>query len=259
MMAAEHRVRRSRGALSGVVSGSARHLGRADPVRGTVLPLRLHARPRLGRHGRPAGGLRSCPVSSRWSAGVVVLISRFRPAAVFGAWLGGAGGRLVRGGQSDRRGVDPHPAALARRSAASPAPALEQIGFFTGLGVVIVFVAALALGRFTVVAARDKAAAVAADATGDKVVDDTAARETVSAAATRTTAQGATSSGVPRQAAQRGSERSGGQGCRRSGYRRGEDSRRVGQRLRLNERRRRVLTRLPRPRLATTTPVPASV
>ncbi len=28
--------------------------------------------------------------------------------------------------------------------------ALEQIGFFTGLGVVIVFVAALALGRFTV-------------------------------------------------------------------------------------------------------------
>jgi len=34
---------------------------------------------------------------------------------------------------------------------------LEQIGFFTGLGVVIVFLAALALGRLSVVGIRDRA------------------------------------------------------------------------------------------------------
>jgi hypothetical protein len=33
---------------------------------------------------------------------------------------------------------------------------LEQIGFFTGLGVVIVFIAALALGRLTVIGVRDR-------------------------------------------------------------------------------------------------------
>ncbi len=45
---------------------------------------------------------------------------------------------------------------------------LEQVGFFTGLGVVIVFLAALVLGRFTVVAVSDtahKSAAAQADGT----------------------------------------------------------------------------------------------
>ncbi len=33
---------------------------------------------------------------------------------------------------------------------------VEQIGFFTGLGLVIVFLAAVALGRFTVIGARER-------------------------------------------------------------------------------------------------------
>ncbi|HEY1675960.1 MAG TPA: hypothetical protein VGG50_24815, partial [Streptosporangiaceae bacterium] len=38
---------------------------------------------------------------------------------------------------------------------------VEQIGFFTGLGVVIVFLAAVALGRLTVIGARERLAAEA--------------------------------------------------------------------------------------------------
>ena len=36
---------------------------------------------------------------------------------------------------------------------------VEQIGFFTGLGLVIVFLAAVALGRFTVIGIRERALA----------------------------------------------------------------------------------------------------
>ena len=38
---------------------------------------------------------------------------------------------------------------------------VEQIGFFTGLGIVIVFLAAVALGRFTVIGHRERALAKA--------------------------------------------------------------------------------------------------
>ena len=38
---------------------------------------------------------------------------------------------------------------------------VEQIGFFTGLGIVIVFLAAVALGRFTVIGHRERALAEA--------------------------------------------------------------------------------------------------
>ncbi len=66
--------------------------------------------------------------------GLIALASASRPVAMFGAWLAAISGAWF---------------ALTR--------VLEQIGFFTGLGVVIVFLAALALGRLSVVGIRDRA------------------------------------------------------------------------------------------------------
>jgi hypothetical protein len=83
-------------------------------------------------------------------SGLVVLGSRLRPQAALGAWLAAvAGAWFVLGGV-----VAAHWASLP--TAGQPVSSglhgvLEQIGFFTGLGVVIVFLAAVALGRLTVI------------------------------------------------------------------------------------------------------------
>jgi hypothetical protein len=83
--------------------------------------------------------------------GLIVLLSRFRPLGLFGAWLSAlAGAWFAVGGL-----IAAH--WLSLPSAGQPVGGgtramLEQIGFFTGLGIVIVFLAAVALGRFTVVA-----------------------------------------------------------------------------------------------------------
>jgi hypothetical protein len=92
--------------------------------------------------------------------GVVVLISKFRPAAVLGAWLAAVAGAWFALGSVVASRWHRLPGAGLPVGGASRS-LIEQIGFFTGLGVVIVFVAALALGRFTVVAARDRASAPA--------------------------------------------------------------------------------------------------
>ena len=96
------------------------------------------------------------------AGGIVVLVSRFRPTAVLGAWLAAVAGAWFAAGDviAGRWARLPQPGTPA----GGPARAvLEQIGFFTGLGIVIVFVAALALGRFTVVGARQAAAAARSD------------------------------------------------------------------------------------------------
>jgi hypothetical protein len=66
------------------------------------------------------------------------------------------------------------------------------LGFFTGLGVVIVFVAALALGRLMVVGIRDRELALGREATRepaaaepDSVTGDTAPVGTTTAGTTR--------------------------------------------------------------------------
>jgi hypothetical protein len=92
------------------------------------------------------------PGAVAFVSGLVVLGSRLRPQAILGAWLAAVAGAWFAVG-----GV------IAGRWASLPAAgqpvgtgtraALEQIGFFAGLGVVIVFLAAVALGRLTVIVA----------------------------------------------------------------------------------------------------------
>ena len=91
------------------------------------------------------------------AGGVLVLVSASRPVVMFGTWLAAAGGAWFALGTV----LSPIWPAAATLNPGSPAGTtvvlrqLEHLGFFTGLGVVIVFVAALALGRLTVVAVRD--------------------------------------------------------------------------------------------------------
>ena len=90
-----------------------------------------------------------------------MLGSASRPAAHFGGWLAAASGAwFVLGGLIGRTWIGMQmttgtPVGGPARSAA------EQIGFYTGLGVVIVLLAAMAIGRFSVISVRDAKLATA--------------------------------------------------------------------------------------------------
>jgi hypothetical protein len=87
--------------------------------------------------------------------GLIVLASAYRPAAQFGAWLAAVSGAwFALGGilGPTWSGIRMNPGTPV---GGTTLRAFEQIGFFTGLGVVIAGVAAMALGRFSVISVRD--------------------------------------------------------------------------------------------------------
>lgn len=90
--------------------------------------------------------------------GFILLVSGLRPTAMFGAWLAAISGAwFVLGNVFAPLWTTSAPAGVA--AGGTVTRLIEQIGFFSGLGVVVVFIAALALGRLTVIAARDVALA----------------------------------------------------------------------------------------------------
>lgn len=111
------------------------------------------------------------PALGALAGGFTVLISAFRPVALLGAFLAGISGAWFAIGGV----VGP---AWAGTAVTAGAPvggtvtrAVEQIGFFTGLGVAIVCVAMLALGRLSVTGAWDvKAPAEPATDTAEEPV-----------------------------------------------------------------------------------------
>jgi hypothetical protein len=95
------------------------------------------------------------PAAGTIIGGLIVGGTASRPVAILGAWLAAASGAWFAVGTVlstlwASGGAAGHPVGgtLART--------VEQIGFFTGLGVVIVFLAAVALGRFTVIGVRER-------------------------------------------------------------------------------------------------------
>ena len=90
------------------------------------------------------------PAVGTLAGGAAIMITALRSVVLAGSWLAAISGGWFAvgivlapvwiGGPAPVQGT-PAGAALAR--------AVEQIGFFTGLGVAIVFVAALVLGRFS--------------------------------------------------------------------------------------------------------------
>ena len=156
------------------------------------------------------------PGAATLLGGMILLVSASRPLAMFGAYLAAAGGAWFALGMV----IIPLWPAASTLDPGSPAGAttvlrqLEHLGFYTGLGVVIVFVAALALGRLTVVGVRDARLAergavvaepepVAADATATRPIRagsttgaTTTGTTTKDATTTRTTTKDATTTGT---------------------------------------------------------------
>jgi hypothetical protein len=204
MMAGTLRVRRSRGALSGVLLVLLGIWGALIPFVGPYFHYAYTPdRAWVATSGRM--WLEVLPGVVTLLGGIVALISRFRPAAVFGAWLAALAGAWFAVGDLIAVAWTRIPSAGVPVGGATRA-AVEQIGFFTGLGVVIVFVAALALGRFTVVAARDTAVAADAAAEGasaERAAARAAARQAKADTATgdRAAARALSGKTVPRAAA----------------------------------------------------------
>jgi hypothetical protein len=111
--------------------------------------------------------------------GLILLISAFRPVAMFGAALAAAGGAWFAVGSllgpvwssysalgvpgSVPDALNPgHPTGGPLRMVA------EHLSFFTALGVVIVFLAAVAFGRLAIVGARDARLAAGEEAAWSK-------------------------------------------------------------------------------------------
>jgi len=136
------------------------------------------------------------PGAATFLGGLILLASASRPLAMFGAELAAAAGAWFALGTV----IIPLWPAASTLNPGSPAGTttvirqLEHLGFYTGLGVVIVFVAALALGRLTVVGIRDARLAergpavpepepVAEDATATRPVTTTGTTGTTTARA----------------------------------------------------------------------------
>ena len=90
--------------------------------------------------------------------GLIVLVAASRPTAVFGAWIAAVSGAwFVVGRPLSTLWTTGATVAAGHPVGGYITRAAEDIGFFTGLGAVILFFAALALGRFTVIGAREAA------------------------------------------------------------------------------------------------------
>ena len=88
--------------------------------------------------------------------GLILLASRVRPVAMFGAWLAALAGAWFAVGRVLSPAWNAHgTVALGTPIGGTLHRALVELTHFTGLGVVIVFLAALSIGRLAVVGVRD--------------------------------------------------------------------------------------------------------
>jgi hypothetical protein len=103
------------------------------------------------------------PGAAALVGGLLVVLASYRAVGILGAFLGALGGvwfvfgAQVTGILVTNGSIKPGlPLAGATGPLSSAARQfLESLGFFTGTGVLIVFLAALAMGRFSVVSVRD--------------------------------------------------------------------------------------------------------
>jgi hypothetical protein len=91
--------------------------------------------------------------------GLMLIGTAHRAVGVFAGWLASAAGAWFVVGPVLSRLWNPPLGSAGRPVGGTTRQVFEQIGFFYGLGAVILFLAAQALGRFTVRSVRDVAAA----------------------------------------------------------------------------------------------------
>jgi hypothetical protein len=106
--------------------------------------------------------------------GLIVLATSYRPAALFGGWLAALGGAWFAVGSVLAPAWHGGSVTAGTPVGGTLSRAVEQIGFFTGLGVVIVLFAAVALGRLSVISVRD---ARLAERAGEEAATEVAASE----------------------------------------------------------------------------------
>ena len=117
--------------------------------------------------------------------GLILLASRVRPVAMFGAWLAAMGGAWFAVGRVLSPAWNAHgTVALGTPIGGTLHRALVELTYFTGLGVIIVFLAAVSIGRLSVIGVRDarlseRAAEPAAPATDPIVYERPAGERSV--------------------------------------------------------------------------------
>jgi hypothetical protein len=151
------RVPRSRGALSGLLLVLLGAWGALIPFIGPYFHY-AYSPDTAWTYTSGRLWMQIVPGAAAFLGGLILLASAFRPMAMFGAWLAVIGGAWFALGPVLR----PLWASNSTLSPGAPVGSttmrvVEQIGFFYGLGVAIVLLAALALGRLTVVGTRDVA------------------------------------------------------------------------------------------------------
>ena len=94
--------------------------------------------------------------------GLIMLASTHRAVAVWASWLAAVGGAwFVVGPSLSRLWTHGAPQAGTPTATSTLGIMVQEIGFFYGVGVVILFLSAVALGRLSVVGVRDAQAASA--------------------------------------------------------------------------------------------------
>jgi len=169
-MAGMLRVPRSRGALSGTLLVLLGAWGGLIPFIGPYFHY-AYTPDTTWTYSSGRMWLEVLPGAVTLVGGLIVLASRSRPVAVTGAWLAALGGGwFAVGGILAPLWMSNGAAAAGTPAGGSAARMAEQIGFFAGLSVAIVFMAALAIGRLTVVGVKDAKLAARAEAARDKEV-----------------------------------------------------------------------------------------
>lgn len=185
-MAGMLRVPRSRGALSGGLLVLLGAWGALIPFIGPYFHY-AYSPDRSWTYNSGRLWLEVLPGAVALLGGLIVLAASMRPAAMFGAWLAAMSGIWFVVGQTlSTLWTTGNTPAAGYPVGGAVTRAVEQVGFFTGLGAVIIFFAALALGRFAVVGVREarraaKDAADADQAAADKAAADQAAADRAAA------------------------------------------------------------------------------
>jgi hypothetical protein len=158
------RVRRSRGVLSGLLLVLLGIWGAVIPFIGPYFHY-AYTPDKAWTYTTGRLWLDILPGAAAFLGGLIVLTSSYRPTAHFGAWLAALSGAwFALGSLVGPAWIGMHMAPGTPVGDATTRT-LEQIGFFTGLGVVIVLLAAMAIGRFSVISVSDARRAARAEET----------------------------------------------------------------------------------------------
>ncbi|HEV7936109.1 MAG TPA: hypothetical protein VGP70_27815 [Actinomadura sp.] len=149
------RVPRSRGALSGVLLLLLGLWGGLVPFVGPYADF-AYTPDRAWVFTTGRLWLEIVPAAATVLGGLILLLSANRLLASLGAWIAALGGAwFVAGGPVSALWTDGGAAATGAPIGSESKRIAEQLAFFDGVGVLIVFFAALALGRLAVVAVKD--------------------------------------------------------------------------------------------------------